>query len=214
MTGFLTAHDFEGRWSGVWDSGFSTKQAHTGDYSIKVVDNLGPAIKLALQDVRLDGYGYEVSSWVYAESGATPVMAIIRKNQAGSLLDTIFGNVLGGIIKRRQWQRWEAKLTNAQLISGGLFNGNADTLLIRIGTGPVAGQASRIVYVDDIVCRPNNTAFSLTAYDYRGYPSSFIDTHYLPRYFEQDFMGRALVTREERFRTYGQAAEHRLGENQ
>ncbi|MDB5050108.1 MAG: hypothetical protein JWO30_3179 [Fibrobacteres bacterium] len=210
----LTTHDFEGRWESGADSGFSSKKAHTGDYSIKVKDNYGPTTNIFLQDVRTLGFDYVISAWIYAESGVTPVMTVERCNSSGASIDSYTGSVIGGVIHRRQWQRWEATVTNAQLIAGSLFNGNADFLRVWIGTGAPAGQSTRIVYVDDIICRPSISPFTMMTYDYRGLPSSTTDTQHLTHYSEQDFLGHGLVSREERFRSYSQSAEHRLGENQ
>lgn len=208
----LTKHDFEGRWDMV-GSTFSAVQAHTGSYSIKVVDNYGPTTNLVLDSVRKESFGFVFSAWIYAESGVTPVLTVERRSHLNALVDVFYGNPVDGAIKRRRWQRWEVKLTHAQLIANNLFNGNPDYLRIWVGTGDPASQSTRIVYVDDLVARPDNSTFNLTTYDYRGLPSSTTDTHHLTRYVERDFLGQGAVIREERFRTYGQSSVHRLGEN-
>ena len=134
--GISPSLDYANRWVNSGGS-FSSEQAHTGRYSIKVVDNFGPGINLYLQDVTTLGYGYKASVWIYdTNTVQPPVFSLERRNAAGALIDIHQGSSVDGYYQPNRWQRWEINLTNANLTANNLFQpGVNDRLVIYAGTG-------------------------------------------------------------------------------
>lgn len=214
----MSSLDLDKRWTaGV---SYTSTQVHTGRYAMKVTDGTGPSTTLFLQNVRRDGFGYLVSAWIFRPPNSIPGgLRVERYNAAGTLLNTYAGayrpqdpNDWGSNTTGR-WERWEVKLSNADLIAGGLFNGAADYLRVWIGTGPSTGDLSNVLYVDDVVCRPSNSTFSLTTYDYRGNITSTTDTQHKTSYPETDYAGNVVGVREERGRMFTESSVNRIGEN-
>jgi hypothetical protein len=201
-----------GRWTNNGCT-FSQLRAHTGRFSIKVTDNYGPTITLNLKDVRQLGYGFRISAWVYSDTG-TPNLVAERWNASGSKIDSYQGApVSGSVSAKKVWQRWELKLTNAQLISGGLFNGASDYLRIWVGTGGSGGGGSKALYVDDITCLPSNATFALSTYDKNGINTSVTNGNHVPTFFDTSPTGRVIAVRDEHSRIFSQVAAHKMGEN-
>lgn len=190
---------------------FDSTRSRSGRYSFKVVDNHGPTVQLNLKDVRATAFGFTVSAWIMAD-GATPQLTVERFTSAGSLQGTFSGKSRGDTAAR-QWRRWEVKLTHNDLIAGGLFNLNNDYLRIRIGTGAPQGNPSRIVYVDDIVCKPSEATFGLSTVDYRGLTTSGTDGLYRSVFYDLGLRGTVMTTRSDENTAFGQAAGHAMGEN-
>jgi hypothetical protein len=214
----MSSLDLDNRWTANVD--YTNTQIHTGRYALKVTDGTGPSTTLNLQNVRRDGFGYLASAWIYRPpNSVSGGLRVERYNAAGTKLNTYEGvyrpqdsndwstNTTG------RWERWEVKLTNADLIAGGLFNGAADYLRVWIGTGPSTGNLNNVIYVDDIVCRPSNSTFSLTSYDYRGNMTSTTDTQHKTSTPETDYAGNVVGVRDERGRIYTQGSANRIGEN-
>jgi hypothetical protein len=208
----LPTLDWEGRWEKP-GTAFSAEQAHTGNYSLKVTDDYGPTVNLFLDGARQEGWGFLASAWIFAGPGVNPVFRVERRTAAGILVDAFDGSPVGGPKADRRWQRWEVRLTAAQLAAGGLFDGNADFLRIWAGTGAPAGDPARILYVDDIVLRPDRSDFALSTYNFQGKPTTKTDSHHLVNTFEYDFRGIVTATRDNRQRLLGQSARHELGED-
>ncbi len=189
---------------------FDNLYAHTGDYSLKVIDNFGPTINLFLKNVRQKKFGYVVSAWIYAPSGSSPVMGINLRREDGTLVADSLGTPVGGVIQYNQWQRWESRITHEDLIANGLFNTDNDYLRIFVGS-PYSGGT---VYVDDIVCHPDNATFGLTTYDKRGLVTSQTGTNHLTQYSEFDYTGMPIGSRNESFEIISQTGYNRVGENE
>jgi hypothetical protein len=206
------ALDYRGKWSNPGAT-FSTSRAHTGRYSIKVVDNYGPTANDTLKDVRTLGFGYRVSAWIYSDTG-TPVLAVERRLSNGTLQDITYGTpVSGSASTKKIWQRWEAKLNYVQLTNGSLFNGNNDYLRIWVGTGGPVGDNKKVIYVDDIVCVPSNANFSLSTYDKRGIATSTTSSNLIPVYYDLNPRGGVSAVRDDKYRIFGAVAGHKMGEN-
>ncbi len=214
----LSHMDSENRWSPIGAT-FSSTYRHTGRYGIKVTDNFGPRTDIYLKDVRRDKFGYRVSAWIYRPAGSTGGgLTVERFNAAGTFIDRFNGVLVpqegetGPMTNR--WQLWEVNITHAQLIANSLFNsGVNDRIRIWVGTGAPTGNSANILYVDNIVARPDNATFSLTTYDFRGLPTSQTDASNLTRYVERDFTGGGIATRDENFRILTQTASHRIKES-
>jgi hypothetical protein len=210
--GLSSGLDQRGRWANN-GCAFSPLHVHSGRYGIKVTDDYGPAVNLYLKDVRELGYGFRVSAWIYADTG-TPKLMAERWNASGVKVNDYEGAPVSGIASmKKTWQRWELRLTHAQLISGGLFNGSADYLRIWVGTGATGGGGSNAIYVDDIVCLPSNASFTLATYDKSGINTSVTNGNHVSTFFDIGPTGRVMAVRDERFRTFGQTAAHKMGEN-
>ena len=69
-------HDWEERWTRN-DAGYTVEVAHTGRWSIKVMDNYGPTIDLKLKGVESQGYDYVISAWIYTD-GVIPIISAQR----------------------------------------------------------------------------------------------------------------------------------------
>lgn len=204
--------DYNGRWQ-AGGAVFSNDRSHTGRYSLKVVDNWGPAVNLSLQDVRALGYDFKISAWVYSDSG-TPVINLGRYQSGGGYLDGVSASpVSGSPNARKVWQRWEAKLSNAQLIAGNKFNGSSDYLRMYFGLGAPTGNSARVVYVDDIVCVPSTADFNLTTYDKSGTTTSITGGNFLPTYYDIGLKGNVIAVRDDKYRIFSQSAMHKMGEN-
>lgn len=203
--------DYPSKWENSGGS-FSTDRSHTGRYSIKVVDGFGPVINLYLKDVRALGYDFKISAWIYSLS-VTPVVSLDRFQSNGAYLDGIAGIPVSGSMSAGKWQRWEARLSYAQLTAGNRFNGNNDYVRMTFGTGSPTGSSSRIVYVDDIVCIPSTADFSLSTYDKGGTPTSVTGGNFLPTYYDLGFRGNVMAVRDEHYRIFSQNAVHKMGEN-
>jgi hypothetical protein len=203
--------DYRGKWSNPGAT-FSTLHSHTGRYSIKVVDNYGPSINLYLKDVRELGFGFKVSAWVYADTG-TPVLMVER--HSGGVTTFFPGSpVSGSTSDKKVWQRWEANLSYNTLTNGGAFlSGNNDYLRVWVGTGGATGNIARVIYADDIICWPTNAVFSLVTHDKQGLVTSTTDANHLPTFYDINFKGQVSAVRDEKYRIFGQAAIHRMGEN-
>jgi hypothetical protein len=193
---------------------FDASRSHTGTYSLKVTDASGAVIDLQLKDVGAEGFDYVVSAWVYAMPGSAPGMRLSRRQANGTsegvTLDSYPGAPVEGGILYGKWQRWELKVTNAQLRAGGLFAGTGDFVRVNVGTSPGGGT----VFVDDIVCSPAHAAFVYRTFDARGRVTSETDSYHQTRYFDLGYLGDVIAVRDEDFRILGQAGAHRLGENQ
>lgn len=219
LPGFA-APDLSGRWAGSGLT-YSTSIMHSGRYGMKVVDNLGISIKLNLQNVRRDGFGYIVSAWIYRPAGSTAPggLRVKRYNAAGTEMSSHVGIYVpqdpedAGASNEGRWERWEVKLTYASLIAGGLFNGAADHLIVRIGMNGVTGNTANTIVVDDVVCMPDNAKYAMTTYDYRGFATSRTDTRHRPVFLEYDYQGTVLGTRDERGRIFQQGSANLIGEN-
>jgi hypothetical protein len=204
--------DYRHAWGNAGGT-FTSVRSHTGRYSIKVVDNLGPIINLNLKDVRALGYGFKISAWIYSDSG-TPFMAIERRQSNGEYLDGVSASPLSGSAgARKVWQRWEARYSNAQLIAGNMFNGNNDYLRMYIGLGASTGNSARVVYVDDIVCLPSTADFTLATYDKNGTATSVTGGNFLPTFYDIGSKGNVIAVRDDKFRIFSQTAVHKMGEN-
>ncbi|MDB5051607.1 MAG: hypothetical protein JWO30_4678 [Fibrobacteres bacterium] len=205
--------DFQGRWTST-GTAFSSVQAHTGRYSLKVTDNFGPAINLHLKDVRTLLYGMNISAWIYSETAGTPEMIVERWRANNTRVDSLSGGIADGALAKKQvWQRWSFFLSAYQLTNGSLFDTNDDYLRIRIGTGTPKSNPNNIVYVDDIVCVPTSTNFSLTTYDARGIPTSVTDGSHRTMYQDIGTRGNVMAVRNPERRSFSQGAAHRMGEN-
>lgn len=204
--------DHRGKWENPGTT-FSSLRAHTGRFSLQVTDNYGPTVNVFLKDVRVQGFGYRVSAWIYSDTG-TPALIVERRQYNGSIVNVYSGApVTGTVGAKGVWQRWEANLTYAQLTDNNLFNGNSDYLRIWIGTGASTGVSSRILYVDDIVCIPSNATFGLTTYDKGGVVTSVTDATHRPIFYDIGFKGQIMAIRDEKYRILGQGASHHMGEN-
>jgi hypothetical protein len=103
------------------------------------------------------------------------------------------------------------------LIADDMFEEESgDYLRIFIGThgGGSLGNPARVIYVDDIVLRPDNSLFSLGARNERGQATQVTDTHHQVRTHEYGFAGQPAGIRDERGRVFGQQGFNRPGENQ
>jgi hypothetical protein len=214
----LSSLDLDQRWStsGV---GYTTTVVHTGRSAFKVTDNYGPTTTLTLQNVRRDGFGYLVSAWIYRPAGSTGGgLTVERWNAAGTKLNTYTGSYIAEdpydfSQTNGRWERWEVKLANADLIAGGLFNGANDYLRVWIGTGAPTGNGFKVLYVDDVVCRPSNSTFSLRTFDYKGNVSSMTDTRHVPSFPDVDYAGNVVGVRDERGRMFTESSANLIGEN-
>lgn len=210
----MATHDMEGRW-GKSDAGPSAKQAHTGRYSIKVIDNqTGPWVDLKLRTAFPQGYELVVSAWIYGESGSPPSLIAERFRAGASTVLQVVRNStgpVGGAYASGKWQRYEIRIPSAELIgSENLFvSGAGDFLRVRIA----AGGTGRVIYVDDIVCRPNLSAFSLTAYDNQGRITSSTNNDHVSHWYEYDALGNRTGVRDDKFRYFNLSALHLPGEN-
>jgi YD repeat-containing protein len=214
----LTAgkHDWEDRWSAA-DAGYSSDFAHTGRWSIKVVDNYGPTIDLKLKAVATQGYDYVVSAWVYCENPIKPVITAQLFNAANSSFTTyITQDPVGETFTNKRWQRYEIKITNVQLrVSGSLFatETSGDYLRVRVGTGSPGVSSTRIEYVDDIICRPSQSLATLKAYNDRGQFIQQTTNDHVTSTLEYDFFGNVSAVKDDEGRSFTSTAGHQLGEN-
>src|SRR5690606_10064873 len=113
---------------------------------------------------------------------------------------------VGGAYVRGKWQRWEIRIPHDSLVAGGRFiDGSNDYLRIFVGPGDPASNPARVIYVDDIVFRPDNSVFSTTAYNHRGQPTHVTDTHHRTITREYGLAGQPTVTRDERGRIFSQS---------
>ena len=146
-----------------------------------------------------------------------PIFAVSwRRGSDGHDMREVRAAPVEGSYIRGRWQRWEARVSHDSLIDGGRFEDESnDFLRFYIGsldTNP-AFDPSRVAYVDDVVLRPDNSVFSLTAYDAAGRPTHRTDTHHLTITQEYGFAGQPTVTRDERGRVFGQGGFNKAGEN-
>lgn len=204
------------RWTSSGTS-FSFTNPHTGRASFRVVDNYGLTTNLRLKGVAGQGYDYIVSAWIYGDNANKPTMTVTRFRANGSELNTwTTQNPASGSYAEKQWQRYEIKITNAQLKgSENLFGTetSGDYLTVKIGTGAPASNSQRIVYVDNIACRSTHSGLSMSAYDGRGQLTHIIDNDNLLTTYEYDLFGNMTSSKDEQFRTYSNQASHIPGEN-
>ena len=211
--------DPEGRWTlttGTAATSWSDK-AHTGRWGIKITDNPGVFTKVKLRGGSTLTNDYVISAWVLAETANKPIITISRYQKNGSApLETFpISDPTGQTFSANKWQRYEKRLTVAQLkgsqnIFGTLNSG--DYLLITLGTGSTTGDG-RKVHLDDIVCRPANSVYSLTGFDKWHRPIHATNNENFTRSFEYDVFGRATGARDDRFRMYSEQSAHAVGEN-
>lgn len=196
---------------------YSASQIHTGRYSYKVTDNFGPTTNLVLEDVRAENLDYVVSAWIYAETNNAPTLALQKRYPNGTPLggegESFLGSPVGEVFQPRKWQRWEKVITHAELIANSYFDTRADWLRVFIGTGAPSASPEKVIYVDDVVCRPRNSTFSLTAYDMRRQPTQTTNTHHLTISTEYGQKGTASAHRDERGRIINLMGYNKLGEN-
>jgi hypothetical protein len=205
--------DEPGKWEASAAISYVFSLAHTGRYSLKVVDSYGPTINRYLQGVPQGKFGFRVSAWIFGTSGSTPGLYIERRRADNSVANTISGTPVQGWWSANQWTRWEANLSYADLTAGGLFSGSGDYLRIYAGTGAPKGNGANIVYVDDFVCMPSNASYGMATYDFRGSQTSATNADHVPSFIDLGVRGEPMAIRDDRFRIHGQSGIHRLGEN-
>jgi hypothetical protein len=208
--------DRDAIWSGPGVT-YSATRAHTGRFSFKVTDHFGPSGNLHLSGVRDGGFGFVASAWIYGDMNDAPVFAVSRRRANGDQQDYVLASPVGGAYQSGKWQRWEAVLSHQDLIADDMFEEESgDYLRIFIGThgGGSLGNPARVIYVDDIVLRPDNSLFSLGARNERGQATQVTDTHHQVRTHEYGFAGQPAGIRDERGRVFGQQGFNRPGENQ
>ena len=209
--------DPEGRWLLTTGTASTSKsdKAHTGRWGVKITDNIGVYTKVKLRGASTLTNDYVVSAWILSETSNKPTIRIYRYQANGSTpLDSfVVNDPVGQTFTTNKWQRYEKKLTVSQLkgsqnLFGALNSG--DYLLITFGTGATTG---RTVDVDDIVCRPANSVFSLTAFDKWHRPIHATGNDHLTRSIEYDIFGNATGMRDDKFRIYSEQSAHAVGEN-
>jgi RHS repeat-associated protein len=176
---------------------FHSDKVHTGKFSFAAKTSYALVRDFFLRDVRQEKFGFVVSAWFYVPTGASPYFFLDRRASFGNLVPggTAVGAPVGGAILYNQWQRWEAVIPYEDLIAGNLFNGDLANH-VRVHLGMYSGTE---VYIDDIVCRPSNSTFSLYTYNEDGAPTSSTDINYVTKYFEYDYMMRNTGSRDENF---------------
>ena len=213
--------DPEGRWTpsdGYASSPISDK-AHSGRWGIRVIDNPGVIANIYLRGGATLTTDYVVSAWILCETANKPQVSIQRfkKNGTGvTALNTItITDPVGQTFASNKWQRYELRVTVAQLKGAeNLFAtlNSGDYIKIKIGSGPTASDG-RKAHLDDIVCRPAGTTFSLAAYDAHRWPTHAMDNSHFMKFFEYDAFGNPTGVRDDRFRIYSSQATHNPGEN-
>jgi YD repeat-containing protein len=205
--------DREGIWSppGVT---YDSLQVHTGRYSFKVVDHFGPSGNLYLKDVTGEGLGFVASAWIYGDTDDAPIFSVSRRHANNNEQNEVRGAPVDGSYVRGKWQRWEARLSHADLTANGMFaDGSGDYLRFFFGNGSTGSNSSRVMYVDDIVLRPDNSTFSLTAYNERGQVTHTTSPDHRTTTTEYGQAGQPIGTRDERGRVFGQGGFNKVGEN-
>jgi YD repeat-containing protein len=201
----------------IWDKPgvtYDSLQVHTGRYSFKVTDNFGPSGNLILKDVAAGGFGFIASAWIYGVNDRSPIFSVSRRRADNSELPEVRGAPVGGAYVKGRWQRWEARLTHAELVANGLFaDGAGDYLRFFFGNDSTGAGESQVMYVDDIVLRPDNTEFSLSAYNSRGQVIHTTDSHHRVLTTEYGEAGQPIATRDERGRIFSQGGYNKVGEN-
>ncbi len=206
--------DREGRWEGP---GVSHDSIHvrTGRYSLKVTDHYGPSTNIHLKDAREEGFGYIASAWIYGDMDAPPLFSVSwRRGSDNAIMRVRLAAPVDGAYARGKWQRWEIRIPHDSLVADGRFlEGSNDFLRVFIGPGDPSANPSRVIYVDDIVLRPDNSLFSLTAYDRRGLPVHLTDTHHRTLTREYGMAGQSTAIRDEHGRIFSQSGLNKPGEN-
>jgi hypothetical protein len=176
---------------------FNSDMVHTGRFSFVAKTSYALVRDFFLRDVRQEKFGFVVSAWFYVPTGANPYFYLDRRSSAENPVPggTAVGAPVGGITLYNQWQRWEAIIPYDELISGNLFNGDLANH-VRVHLGMYSGTE---VYIDDIVCRPNNSTFSLYTYNEDGALTSSTDANHVSKYPQYDYMMRSTGTRDENF---------------
>jgi YD repeat-containing protein len=145
-----------------------------------------------------------------------PIFSVSRRHGDNSQQNEFRAAPVEGSYVRGKWQRWEARIPHADLVANGMFADSANDYLrffvASIDTNP-AFDPSRVIHVDDIVLRPDDAMFSLTAYDRGGRPTQRTDANHLTITQEYGFAGQPTVTRDERGRILGQSGLNKPGEN-
>lgn len=209
----MSTFDLDGRWS-RGNSGETSVQAHTGRYSIKIVDNnAGPSVDLKLRTSFPQGYEYIVSAWIYGENASPPTLIAERFRTGGFFVQTLrnIQTPISGTYSSGKWQRYEMRIPAAELIGNeNLFVGGAgDFLRVRFA----AGGTGNVIYADDIVCRPNISSFGLTAYNGKGQVTSSTNQDHILTFFEYDILGNRTGIRDDVNRIFSSSATHMPGEN-
>lgn len=210
-------HDRPGQWL-KQGSVNSPEMHHSGSFSVRVTDATGPRGIIIPKGVAAGKFGYRVSAWFLARASAVATLKVERRSASGALVQTHTGVLSAedpvGWPQTGIWQRWEVNLTYAQLTANGLFQSSAnDYLQISAGTGPATGDPSRVAFVDDIVCIPDNASFTLTGYDVMGLPVSVIDSHHRMKFLERDTKGALAGFRDDKYRMIRQTGFNWMGEN-
>jgi YD repeat-containing protein len=205
---------------GLWDAPgvtYDSAKVHSGRYSFKVTDNFGPSGNLHLKDVQEERFGFIASAWIYGDMDDEPIFSVSwRRGFDSADIREVRAAPVGGSYQRGKWQRWEALISHDSLVAGGMFaDESGDFLRFYIGSLDLDTTFSpiRVIYVDDIVLRPDNSVFSLAAYNERGQPTHSTDTHHRTITHEYGFAGQRTVTRDERGRVFGQSGFNKPGEN-
>jgi YD repeat-containing protein len=214
----MATHDGEdeARWSKA-DAGYSNQIAHTGRWSIHVVDNYGPTINLKLKGLAEQGYDYVISAWVYSDNSTQPIITAQRFRANNTPLSTFFkGDPADETFKTKRWQRYELRIPAADLRgSENLFatTNSGDYLRVRIGTGSPGVGASRSIYVDDIVCKPSTARYTLRAFDAEGRVTHETNNDNLVTRFDYDIFGNQSTVKDDEYRGMSENAIHYPGEN-
>ncbi len=101
----LSGLDYPAKWERPPTVTFEHGRSRTGRYSLKVVDSYGPTLNRHLKDVTRYKFGYQMSAWVFAPTGTTPLMAVERRNSAGTHVNSFLGSPVDGYIIHNRWQR-------------------------------------------------------------------------------------------------------------
>lgn len=204
-----------------WESGggtYSSEASHTGTRSVKVVDTYGPTRNIF--PTSLDGrrVGFEVTAWILGTSATVPMLiAELREKgaTAGTLGNTIktYSGAPTGSYTQGKWQLWRLHVPYSQLVADGFFSVPGRAFRIWAGTGGPSNTPTKVVYVDDMVARPDDAPYNVSVIDpVAGWTVASYTESQVPVHYDRDSRGVVIAERDEFGRSFGQSASQRFSE--